>query len=101
MLQESINERLDDAKLYQDSTKLSKPLTEEIESYTKGLEPTMKDLASTVKALPSTITVYEGYDITTICLNRSHRSIPSATTHGARRDSNCILEKISRTDKHY
>jgi hypothetical protein len=52
IMQDSINERLGDAKLYQDSTKLFKPLSEKIESSSKVLEP----IVSTVKALPSTIT---------------------------------------------
>jgi hypothetical protein len=56
IMQESFNERLGDAKLYQDSTKLFKPLTEKVELSAKVLEPSIKDIASTVKALPSTLT---------------------------------------------
>jgi hypothetical protein len=52
IMQKSINERLGDAKLYRDSTKLFKPLLEKTESSSKLLETIVR----TVKALPSTIT---------------------------------------------
>jgi hypothetical protein len=45
-MQDSINERLGDAELYHDSTKLFKPLSEKIESSSKVLEP----IVTSVKA---------------------------------------------------
>jgi hypothetical protein len=56
IMQEFINDRLGDAKSYQDSTELSKPLTEKIGLSAQVLEPTIKDLKRTVKALPASIT---------------------------------------------